>query len=145
MRVQALGHAAIKVRDLPRAEAFYNGVLGIPIATRDPKVPATFFTLHSHHDLALIGVGAEAPKPPRGATGLLHIAFKIGDSLAELRDAKATLERAGVAIDDSADYTVAKAIFVRDPDGNGIELYVDASDVWKEEPERMLEMAPLDL
>lgn len=145
MRVQALGHAAIKVRDLERAEAFYHGLLGIPIAARDPKVPATFLTLHSHHDVALIGVGADAPKPPRGATGLLHLAFKIGDSLEELREAKRVLEGAGLAIDDSVDYTVAKALFVRDPDGNGVELYVDASDVWKEEPQRMLETAPLEL
>lgn len=145
MKVHALGHAAIKVRDVERAERFYNGLLGIPVAARDPRIPASFLTIHSHHDLALIGVGDDAPAPPRGATGLLHVAFKVGDSLEELREVKRTLEEAGVSIDNTSDYTVAKAIFVRDPDGNGVELYVDTSDVWKTDPERMLEMSSLEL
>ena len=145
MKVHALGHAAIKVRDVERAERFYNGLLGIPVAARDPDIPASFLTIHRHHDLALIGVGEDAPKPPRGATGLLHVAFKVGDSLEELREVKRTLEEAGVSIDNTSDYTVAKAIFVRDPDGNGVELYVDTSDVWKTDPERMLESSSLEL
>ncbi len=145
MKVHALGHAAIKVRDVERAERFYNGLLGIPVAARDPRIPASFLTIHRHHDLALIGVGDDAPAPPRGATGLLHVAFKVGDSLEELREVKRTIEEAGVSIDNTSDYTVAKAIFVRDPDGNGVELYVDTSDVWKTDPERMLEMSSLEL
>ena len=145
MHVQQLGHAVIKVRDMQRAEAFYHGVLGFPIAARTPNGSMTFFTLGNHHDLALIEVGADAPDAPRQAPGLFHLAFKIGDSLDDLRAAKAELEAAGITIDGVTDHTVSQALYLRDPDGNGVELYVDTSDVWKHEPARVAESAPLNL
>ena len=135
MKVQALGHAVVKVRNQERAEQFYNGVLGIPIAARHETMPMTFFTLGNHHDLAVLAVGDDAPAAPRNSPGLYHLAFKIGDTLDELRAAKEKLEAAGVKIDATIDHIVSKSLYLRDPDGNGIELYVDASDVWKEDPE----------
>ncbi len=145
MRVHALGHAVIKVRNMERAEAFYHGVLGIPIAARHATMPMTFLTLGNHHDLALMAVGDDAPQAPENAPGLYHIAFKIGDSPEELLDAIAHLERNGVALDGSADHTVSKALYIHDPDGNGVELYIDTSDVWKEHPERVTDIKPLVL
>jgi catechol 2,3-dioxygenase-like lactoylglutathione lyase family enzyme len=93
MKVQALGHAVLKVRNLERSEQFYNGVLGIPIAARHETMPMTFFTLGNHHDLAILAVGDDAPDAPRNAPGLYHIALKVGDSLDELREVKQHLER----------------------------------------------------
>lgn len=137
MKVQALGHAVLKVRSLERAEGFYNGVLGIPIAARHETMPMTFFTLGNHHDLAVLAVGDDAPDAPRNAPGLYHVALKVGDTLDELREVKQHLENAGVTIDATIDHTVSQSIYLRDPDGNGIELYIDGSDIWKEDPQQV--------
>ncbi len=145
MKIHALGHAVLKVRNIERAERFYNGVLGIPIAARHPTMPMTFFTLGNHHDLALIEVGDNAPAAPPDAPGLYHIAFKLGDSVDELREAVRHLQAAGVVIDGAADHTVSNAVYLHDPDGNGIELYVDVDDVWKRDPQRVTDIKPLVL
>ncbi len=145
MKVHELGHAVIKVRSLERAEAFYNGILGIPIATRMDSQRMTFLTLRSHHDLALLEVGEDAPKPPRNATGLFHLAFKVGETDEELKEVIAHLEANGVKIDGLADHTVSHSIYLDDPDGNGVELFVDASDVWKEDPSQVATIKPLVL
>lgn len=145
MKVQALGHAVIKVRNQERAEQFYNGVLGMPIAARHETMPMTFFTLGNHHDLAILAVGDDAPDAPSKSPGLYHIALKVGDTLDELRDVKEHLKRSGVAIDRTIDHVVSQAIYIRDPDGNGVELYVDGSDVWKEDPQQVAQGAPLAL
>ena len=145
MKVQALGHAVVKVRNQERAEQFYSGVLGIPIAARHETMPMTFFTLGNHHDLAVLAVGDDAPEAPRNSPGLYHLAFKIGDTLDELRAAKEKLEAAGVKIDATIDHTVSQSLYLRDPDGNGIELYIDGSDVWKEDPQQVAQGAPLAL
>lgn len=145
MQVQALGHAVIKVRNQERAEQFYHGVLGMPIAARHETMPMTFFTLGNHHDFAVLATGDAAPTPPRDAPGLYHLAFKIGEHLDELRAAKAHLEAAGVRIDATIDHVVSQSLYIRDPDGNGIELYVDGSDVWKDDPQQVAQGAALVL
>ena len=144
MHIQALGHVVLKVRDQARAEAFYNGVLGIPIAARGKRHAMTFFSLGNHHDFAVMAVGEDAVSPPDGSTGLLHVAFKIGDSLDTLRAAKRDLEGAGIAVQ-PIDHGVTQSLYLRDPDGNEIELYVDTSDIWKTHPERVAHVEPLDL
>ncbi len=145
MKVQALGHAVLKVRNQERAEQFYNGVLGIPIAARHTSMPMTFFTLGNHHDLAVLAVGDDAPDAPQNAPGLYHIALKVGDSLEDLREVKEHLERSGVTIDSTIDHTVSQSIYLRDPDGNGVELYVDGSDVWKDDPQQVAQGKALAL
>lgn len=147
MKVQQLGHAVIKVRNVERAEGFYNGVLGLPIAARmeSPMGPMTFFTLGNHHDFAILGMGDDAPEAPRKAPGLFHVAFKVGESLDELREWKGHLEASGVKIDATIDHTVTDSLYLRDPDGNGVELYVDVSDVWKRNPQAVAGGAPLSL
>ena len=144
MKIQSLGHVVIKVRDQQRAEAFYNGLLGIPIAARLAPLSMTFFTLGNHHDFAVAAVGADALDAPANAPGLLHVAFKIGTRIDELREAKSKLEAAGVAVE-AFDHEVTKSIYFHDPDGNTVELYVDASDVWKQRPEAVAQISPLDL
>ena len=78
----------------------------------------------------------DAPGPPMGRRrGLYHIGIKVGDSLDELRQVKLELEQARVSIDGMSDHTVSQSLYLRDPDGNEVELYVDADEsVWKNDP-----------
>ena len=144
MKIQSLGHVVIKVRNQERAEAFYNALLGIPIAARLPSHSMTFFTLGNHHDFAVAAVGDDVLDAPANSPGLLHVAFKIGTLIDELREAKLHLEMAGIKVD-AYDHGVSKSIYFNDPDGNTIELYVDVSDVWKQRPEAVAQATPLDL
>lgn len=133
MLVHTLGHVVLKVRDLRRSEAFYTDVLGMPITSRisDP-VPMTFFSLGvNHHDFAIIEVGEHAPTPDQGATGLAHVAFKIGESTDEFRLVNEELDAAGIAILYKADRAFTKSLHLHDPDRNEIELYIETSDAWK--------------
>jgi catechol 2,3-dioxygenase len=136
MPVQSIGHAVLKVRSIERAEAFYTGVLGFPIATRANirGNDMTFFTLGNHHDLAVVALGEDAPlADPRGV-GLAHVAFKVGDSMEELQMMKQQLEERKWSVDRAVDHGVTYSLYLSDPDGNGIELYVDVSDAWKQDP-----------
>jgi catechol 2,3-dioxygenase len=144
MKVHALGHVVIKVRNRERAERFYNGLLGIPIVARLAEPPMTFFSLGNHHDFAVTVVGDDAPSAPDTAPGLLHVAFKVGDTLDELREAKARLQAAGLEAM-AFDHVVTQSLYVADPDGNTVELYVDASDVWKTNPAVVASISPLQL
>lgn len=133
MSVQVLGHVVLKVRCLERSEPFYSGVLGMPIISRiEDPVRMTFFTLGHHHDFALIELGEDAPSPDPDATGLAHVAFKIGDSLDELRSVKAELDAAGISILYEADRAFTRSLHLLDPDQNEIELYVDTA-TWNAE------------
>lgn len=144
MQIQALGHVVLKVSDVARAEQFYNGVLGLPICARMPGGERmTFFSLGDHHNFAVMKAEAEGSGAGAGP-GLHHVAFKIGTTLDELREAKAHLDSAGVKTT-PIDHEVTKSLYFTDPDGNGVEVYVDASDAWRAEPERVAQIAPLVL
>jgi catechol 2,3-dioxygenase len=132
MAIRHLGHVVLKVRNLARAERFYHDVLGLPIATRSPELGMVFFTLGDHHDFAIMEVGDGAPAPDAAAPGLFHVAFNVGEALEDLRAMKARLDVFGIGIDRAEDHTVSQSLYVNDPDGNGIELYVDTSDAWRE-------------
>jgi catechol 2,3-dioxygenase len=126
MRIQELGHVVVKVQDVQRAEDFYGGTLGIPVAGRsaDP-VPMVFFTLGHHHDFAVMELGTHGRSPDRYSAGLAHVAFKIGDSLDEFDAAKRELEAAGVLILFELEHAETKGMHMHDPDGNEVELFVD--------------------
>jgi catechol-2,3-dioxygenase len=128
VHVQSLGHVVLKVHDSQRSEAFYGGVLGMPVAGRvtDP-VPMTFFTLGHHHDFAVMELGQHGPSPDRHTAGLAHVAFKIGDTLDEYDAVKRELEAAGVVILFELDHTTTKGMHMHDPDRNEVELFVDMS------------------
>ena len=145
MKVEKLGHVVLKVRDRERAEAFYAGVLGLPVAARMDNPPMTFFTLGNHHDFAIVAVGPDGPDAPPNSPGLFHAAFKVGESIDELREARAHLEDSGVTILGISDHTVSQSIYLADPDGNAIEVYVDTSDVWRTDPQAVATIAPLAL
>jgi len=146
MKIQALGHVVVRVRSQARAERFYNGILGLPIIARydDNGMKMTFFTLGNHHDFAVSEVSGDGSSGSETAVGLDHVAFKIGTSLDELREAKAKLESAGIE-PSPVDHEVTKSLYFKDPDGNGVELYIDASDVWRRDPQRVAQARPLVL
>jgi catechol 2,3-dioxygenase len=146
MKIKALGHVVLRVTDRARAEQFYNGVLGLPVCARFDQdgMKMSFFTLGNHHDFAVMEVGGEGGVPSPSAVGLHHVAFRIDGGLDELRQAKANLEAAGIE-PTPIDHEVTKSLYFADPDGNGVEIYVDASQAWRQEPQRVAQLSPLEL
>lgn len=148
MKAHYLGHVVFYVKSLEQSLMFYRDLLGFQEVGRIFNGAAAALTSgRTHHELLLIQVG-DAPGPPSGRRiGLYHIGIKVGDSLEELRVAKGELEHAGVAIDGMSDHRVSQSLYLRDPDGNEVELYVDADEsVWKNNPAAVLApIKPLQL
>jgi len=140
MKAHYLGHVVFYVQDLKRSLAFYRDLLGFKEVGRIFDGQAAALTSgRTHHELLLIEVGAVPDPPPGRRRGLYHIGIKIGDSLDELRVAKRELEEAGVAITGMSDHTVSQSLYLADPDGNEVELYVDADPaVWQKDPAAVL-------
>jgi catechol 2,3-dioxygenase len=140
MKAHYLGHVVFYVKDLERSLEFYRDLLGFQEVGRIFNGAAAALTSgRTHHELLLIQVG-DAPGPQQGRRrGLYHIGIKVGDSLDELKTAKRDLEQAGVTIEGMSDHTVSQSLYLRDPDGNEVELYVDANDsIWKNNPQTVL-------
>lgn len=146
MKIEALGHVVIRVTDRAKAETFYGGLLGLPLCARYDAngMKMAFFTLGDHHNFAVSEVPPDPRSGPRAGPGLDHVAFRIGDSLDQLREARAKLDAAGVATS-PIDHEVTKSLYLSDPDGNGVELYVDVSDIWRRDPQRVAQAEPLVL
>ncbi len=142
MEVKELGHLVLYVRDLQRSVAFYRDVLGwAPVDADAPIRGAAAFTSgRTHHELLLIEVGPDAAAVPQGRrVGLYHFGLKVGDTDDELREALAAVEAAGVPIAGASDHTVTHSLYILDPDGNEIELYIDVPGVdWASQPELMM-------
>ncbi|HET6465940.1 MAG TPA: VOC family protein [Nitrospiria bacterium] len=140
MKAHYLGHIVFYVKNLERSLAFYRDLLGFKEVGRifDGKA-AALTSGRTHHEFLFIEVG-DAPGPPTGhRIGLYHIGIKIGDSLDELRAALKELQAAGVTITGASDHTVSKSLYLLDPDGNEVELYVDADpSIWKKDPAAVL-------
>jgi catechol-2,3-dioxygenase len=145
MQIKELGHLVLYVKSVERSAAFYRDVLGWDVAFPTTLgVPAAAFSSgRTHHELLLIEVGEDATPQPHGRhLGLYHFGLKVGDTDEELREAVARLEEAGVPIVGSSDHTVTHSLYILDPDGNEIELYIDVAGVdWKSDP--ALIMAPI--
>jgi catechol 2,3-dioxygenase len=144
--VSKVGHIVLRVRDLERSLSFYCGVLGLEdVARRDfGEGPMAFLSSgNSHHDVALVEVSTAAL--PRGAA-LHHFALKVGESLQELADVKRELDTEGVEVHMALDHRVSQGLYVSDPDGNLIELYVDADEeLWHDDPSLVANSDPLTL
>lgn len=120
-----IGHVHLKVADLERSLAFYCGVLGFQLMQRYGRQAAFISAGGYHHHLGLnTWESAGGPPPARGTTGLYHVAL-LYPSRVELADALKRLVVAGVPLDGASDHGVSEAIYLRDPDGNGLELYCD--------------------
>lgn len=146
MKIQGVGHVVLKVRDLDRSAQFYRDVLGLKEVARYQNRMVFFSAGQNHHDLAILSVGPNAPAPDPVSVGLYHVALKIGDNLDLLREAKAHLEAHGVKIRGVSDHRVSQSIYVEDPDGNVVELFVDADPaLWVRDPSSVATVLPLQL
>jgi catechol 2,3-dioxygenase len=143
-----IGHVHLKVADLERAIAFYAGVLGFELTQRYGPDAAFLSAGGYHHHIALnTWHSAGGEPPPPNATGLYHLAIRY-PSRAELGTALRRLGQAGVRLDGASDHGVSEALYLRDPDGNGVELYWDRPrDEWPRDGSGNLAMVtrPLDL
>jgi catechol 2,3-dioxygenase len=136
MRVHGLGHVVLKVRSLARSVPFYRDVLGLKKVGQLEDKMVFFSVLDNHHDVALLEVGEDAPDAPDTSPGLAHVAFKVGDSLAELQEAKDWLVEHGVQPERLRDHLVSQSVYFRDPDGHQIEVFVDGDPaVWHANPQ----------
>lgn len=143
-----IGHVHLKVSDLALAEAFYRDVLGLTVTQRYGSQAVFLSAGGYHHHVGLntwMSKGGHPPAP--GATGLFHAAF-LYPTRPELARAVRQVVEAGVELDGASHHGVSEAVYLRDPDGNGIELYWDLPpDKWPRDPRGGLAMVtePLDL
>ena len=136
MEVKELGHVVLYVRNVERSRKFYRDVLGWhEIAGFDGAV-AAFSSGRTHHELLLIEVGEDATPIPEGKrVGMYHFGLKVGETDDELREAIQTCQDNGVRIVGASDHTVTHSLYIQDPDGNEIELYIDVQPArWKDDP-----------
>lgn len=143
-----IGHVHLKVADLDRAIGFYCGVLGLGLTQRYGERAAFVAAGDYHHHIGLNtweSLGGTPPAP--GTTGLYHLAL-LYPTRAALADALRRVEAAGIPLDGASDHGVSEALYMRDPDGNGVELYRDRPEAeWPRDPDGGLRMvtARLDL
>lgn len=143
-----IGHVHLKVADLERALGFYCGVLGFALTQRYGREAAFVSAGGYHHHLGLnTWESRSGPPPAPGATGLYHVAI-LYPTRAALADALHRVLKAEIPLEGAADHGVSEALYLRDPDGNGVELYRDRpADQWPRSPDGSLAMftRPLDL
>jgi catechol-2,3-dioxygenase len=143
--VSRLNHAVLYVRDLDRAVNFYKSIFGFEEVSRIRSFAAFLrsATTDNHHDLGLFAVGADAPRPPRGSTGLYHLAWEV-PRIEDLALAAQVLRDSG-ALGGASDHGVSKSLYGADPDGNEFEI------MWRVPREQWGDMeteagiAPLDI
>lgn len=143
-----LGHVVFYVRDLERSSEFYCQVVGLQqVGSIFGGRAAIFSSGRTHHELLLIQMG-DAPGPLAGKRlGLYHVGWKVGESLDDLREHLKRAEEFGSTIDGISDHTVSQSLYLRDPDGNEVELFVDTPDydwhsnsAWMETPVKPLQL-----
>ena len=140
MEIKELGHIVLYVRDLERSRRFYRHILGWKEIAGSDHQMAMYSSGRTHHELLLIEVGPNAAPIPSGRrVGMYHFGLKVGTTDEELRGALETLEEAGANVVGSADHGVTHSLYITDPDGNEIELYIDVQpEVWREDPRAVL-------
>ena len=136
-----IGHVHLKVADLDRALGFYTGVLGFELMQRYGQQAAFVSAGGYHHHIGLNTWESRGGQPPApGTTGLYHLAI-VYPTRADLAEALQRLMTAGIALDGASDHGVSEALYLRDPDGNGIELYWDRPEaLWPRNPDGTLAM-----
>ncbi|WP_293861396.1 VOC family protein [uncultured Alsobacter sp.] len=136
-----IGHVHLKVADLDRAVGFYHGVLGFEIVQYYGQQAAFLSAGGYHHHIGLnTWESLGGARPPRGTTGLYHTAF-LYPTRRDLADALRRLIEAGIPLQGASDHGVSEALYLDDPDGNGVELYWDKpQERWPRRPDGSLEM-----
>jgi catechol 2,3-dioxygenase len=139
-----IGHVHLKVADLERAVGFYRDVLGFEVTQRYGRQAAFLSAGGYHHHIGLNTWESFGGSPPAaGTTGLYHLAM-LYPSRAELADAFRRLVNAGIPLEGASDHGVSEALYLRDPDGNGVELYWDRPEKqWPRTREGELNMVTL--
>lgn len=145
MEIKELGNVVLYVRDLDRSHRFYRDVLGWREIGNFGDVGAAFSAGRTHHELLPLEVGSAAQPIPAGrCISMYHFGPKIGTSDVELRAALRELREKGVTVSGAADHTVTHSLYIEDPDGNEIELYIDVQpEIWRDNLTAV--MAPLKL
>jgi len=143
-----IGHVHLKVAELERSLAFYRDVLGFEVTQRYGSQAVFLAAGGYHHHIGLnTWESAGGQPPPSGATGLSHVAI-LHPTHAELADALRRVSQAGIPLEGASDHGVSEAIYLRDPDHNGVELYWDKpKEQWPRSADGGLAMFthPLDL
>ncbi len=136
-----IGHTHLKVSDLDRALGFWRDVLGFAVTQRLGDQAAFLSAGGYHHHIGLNTWDSRGgPPPPRGTTGLYHVAI-LYPARAALADAVRRVLAAGIALEGASDHGVSEAIYLSDPDGNGVELYRDRAEAeWPRGPDGGLAM-----
>lgn len=146
VRVKRLNHAVLYVSDLDRSVAFYRRAFGFEEIVREAGGMMAFLRAQgggNHHDLALMAMGPGAPRPPRGSTGLYHLAWEVG-TIEELAEAAATLTELN-ALTGMSDHGATKSLYGADPDGIEFEVvWLVPREAWGEYDRRAV-VLPLDL
>ena len=131
-----IGHVHLKVADIERSLEFYCGVLGFEVMQRWGEEAALISAGGYHHHIGLNTWQSKgAPPPPPNTTGLFHVAIRY-PTRRTLADALRRVQDAGIALDGASDHGVSEALYLRDPDQNGVELYWDRpQERWPRDPE----------
>jgi catechol 2,3-dioxygenase len=141
MKIRELGHIVLQVTDLDRSIRFYRDTLGLPLVSqgkpRGRRI--VFFSLGAkHHDLALIELAPGAEGNDHARAGVMHIAFKIGDDIELLKEARARMVAAGVPVVNTTEHMTTYSLYLSDPDGITVELYVDRDPAtWRDKPDAL--------
>jgi len=143
-----IGHVHLTVADVDRALRFYRDVLGFEVTTRYGRDAVFLSAGGYHHHIGLNAwAGPNAPPPPAGSTGLYHFAILFPDRAALAAVVRRVIDN-GIVLEGAADHGVSEAVYVRDPDGNGVELYRDRPEQeWPKgaNGELVMHTKPLDL
>ena len=136
-----IGHVHLKVADLERSLEFYCGVLGFQLTQRMGRDAAFIAANGYHHHIGLNTWQSRGGRPPpENSTGLYHVAI-LYPTRAALADALRRVMGAGIALDGASDHGVSEALYLHDPDGNGLELYCDRpADQWPRNPDGSINM-----
>ncbi len=122
MSIQRVGHVVLKVRDLEKAKDFYVGVLGMKIGNYHPERGMFLRFGDYHHDITIFKTGDDAAPPTENQVGLVHVAL-ITDGVASVRDYYDRCKAAGVEIVGMTNHAITNSLYVKDPEGNTIEIY----------------------
>ena len=129
MGIKRVGHVVIKMRDLEKAKQFYCGVLGMKIGNESPRGMFLRFDDY-HHDIAIFKTGDDAEPPQENQVGLVHIAL-VTDGVQAVREMYDRCKAMGVEIVGTTDHDITNSLYVKDPEGNTIEIYAETDYDWR--------------